>query len=183
MAELNTTLSRRQALAGLSIIGAAAIPVATASAEGFMGRPSRAEWDMALAKFRSHHGEHEAACVAYYAIEDRYFAEKPDRPMGGEFRTGDTVESYHARLRRDRAEFERADAECRHRTGFDLSEARQAEACDASWNALDNLLATPAPGLAEVIQKIELATEYGRKIENLGPACADLHRFLSRGRA
>ena len=183
MADLNITLSRRQALAGLSIIGAAAIPVATASAEGFMGGPSRAEWDTTLAKFRHHHDEHEAACVAHYAVEDRYYAEKPDQPLGGEFMRGDTVESYHARPRRDRAEFERADAECRHRTGFDLSKARQSEACDASWNALGDLLGTPAPGPAEVVQKIELATEYGRKMDDLEQACADLRRFLSQGRA
>ena len=156
MAELNTTLSRR---------------------------PSRAEWDTALAKFRHHHDEHEAACVAHYAIEDRYFAERPDQPLGADFRKGDTVESYHARLRADRAEFERAAAECRRRTGFDLSEARLTEACDASWNTLGDLLATPAPGMAEVAQKIELATEYGRKIDDMKPVCADLRRFLSDGRA
>ena len=45
------------------------------------------------------------------------------------------------------------------------------------------LLATPAPGLAEAVQKIELATEYGRLIDELEPVCADLRRFISQERA
>ena len=55
-------------------------------------------------------------------------------------------------------------------------------ACDASWEALGDLLATPAPGLAEVVQKIELASEYGRRIDDLEPVIADLRR-LDAGRA
>ena len=144
---------------------------------------SRATWNAALARFRHHHNEHEAACVAHYSIEARYFAERPCQPLGAEFRKGGTIDSYHARPQADREKFERADAECQQRTGFDASEARQADACDASWEALGNLLATPAPGLAEVVQKIELATEYGRTIDELKPVLTDLRRFLSQGRA
>ena len=174
-------MNRREMLTGMAVAGAT---VALSTPTIAMSLPaSRAAWDTALAKFRRHHDEHEAACVAHYTIEARYFAERPSQALGAEFRKGDTVDSYHARLQADRAEFERADAECSRRTGFDASEARQAEACDASWEALGDLLVTPAPGLAEVILKIELATEYGRTTDELMPVCADLRHFLSTGRA
>ena len=144
---------------------------------------SRPQWVAALARFRRPHDAHEAACTAHSAGEDRYYPEKPVHPLGAEFRKGDTVATYHARLQADRAKFERLNAECRRRTGFDASEERQGLACDGSWEAMGNLLATPAPGLADVVLKIELATEYGRTIDELGPVCADLRRFLPQGRA
>ena len=174
-------MNRREMLTGMAVASATVALPAPAVAKSLP--VSRATWNAALARFRHHHNEHEAACVAHYSIEARYYAEKPQHPLGAEFRKGDTVETYHARLRADRVEFERADAECRSSSGFDVSEERQAEACDTSWNALGVLLATPAPGLAEAVQKIELATEYGRLIDELEPVCADLRRFISQERA
>ena len=174
-------MNRREMLTGMAVAGATVALSAPTLAKGLPA--SRATWDATLAKFRRLHDEHEEACTAHSAVEDRYYAEKPDRPLGAEFRKGDTVETYHARLCADRAEFERADAECMRRTGFDASDVRQAQACDASWNALSDLIATPAPGLSEVVMKIELATEYGRTIDELKPVCADLRHFLSTGRA
>jgi hypothetical protein len=183
MAKLDLILSRRQALAGLSVIGAGAIPGVAASAKNSIALPSRTAWDHALAKFQRLHDEHEAACTAHGLVESRYYAERPNLHPGGELRIGDTIETFNERLRADRAEFDRIDADCARRTGHDVSEARQADACDASWEALSELLTTPAPGLAEVVQKIELATEYGRRIEDLEPVCADARRLLSNGRA
>ena len=170
-------MNRREMLTGMAVAGATFALSAPTIAKSLPA--SRTLWDAALAKFRHHHAEHEAACTAHGAFEDRYFAERPRQPLGAEFRIGDTVDSYHARIHAERAEFERLDAECSRRTGFDASEARQERACDASWDALGDLLATPAPGLAEVALKIELATEYGRTIDELEPVCADLHRFLA----
>ena len=174
-------MNRRDMLTGMAVAGATVALTSPSIAKSLPA--SRAQWDAAMAKFRRLHDEHEEACTAHSAVEDRYYAEKPVQPLGAEFRKGDTVETYHARLLADRAEFERADAECMRRTGFDASDARQAQACDASWNALGDLLVTPAPGLAEVILKIELATEYGRTTDELMPVCADLRHFLSTGRA
>ena len=174
-------MTRREMLTGVAVASAT---VALSSPTIAKSLPtSRSKWDTALAKFRHLHDAHEAVCTAHSAVEDRYYAERPVQPLGAEFRKGDTVESYHERLRADRAAFEQLDAECRHRTGFDASEARQERAGDASWEAMDDLIATPAPGLAEVVMKIELATEHGRTIDELEPVCADLRRFLSQGRA
>ena len=174
-------MNRREMLTGMAVAGAT---VALTSPSIAKSPPaSRVQWDAALAKFRCLHDEHEEACTAHSAVEDRYYGEKPAQPLGAEFRKGDTVDSYHTRLHADRTQFERLDVECRKRTGFDASEERQALACDASWEAMGDLLATPAPGLAEVVMKIELATEYGRTIDEMEPVCADLRRFLSNGRA
>ena len=168
-------MNRREVLTGMALASAAVAVPATVVAKGLPA--SRAAWDRAMATFRRLHDEHEAACVAQGAVEERYYAERPAQPLGAEFKIGDTVDTYHARLQHDREHFERLDAECRERTGFEASEARQGLACDASWEALGALLATPAPGLAEVAQKIELATEYGRRIEDLDPVIADLRRL------
>ena len=174
-------MSRREMLTGMAVTGATAALSAPSIAKSQPA--SRTEWDAAMARFCRLHDEHEAACTAHSAVEDRYYVERPVQPLGAEFRKGDTVDSYHERLRADRAEFERLDAECSRRTGFTASEARQARACDASWEALSDLLATPAPGLAEVVMKIELATEYDRAVDELEPVVADLRRLLSNGRA
>jgi Ni/Co efflux regulator RcnB len=175
-------VNRREVLTGMALASAAVAVPATAMAKASTN-PSRHAWDMALAKFRCFHDEHEAACVAHSSVEERYYTDRTVQPLGAEFRKGDTVDSYHARLEADRAEFERLDAECVQRTGYAASETRQAQACDASWEAMGDLIATPAPGLAEVIQKIELATDYGRTVNELDPVCADLRRFLSQGKA
>ena len=181
MATSEHILSRRQALARLPNLG----PWRSRARRRWQGitRPDRHAWNAALAKFRRLHDEHEAACSAHTAFEERYYNERPARAPSAEFRIGDTVDTYHARLEADRAEFERLDAECSERTGFDASEARQAQACDASWDALGSLLTTPAPGLAEAAMKIELAIEYGRRMVDLEPVCADLRRLFSNGRA
>jgi hypothetical protein len=172
-------MNRREALTGMALASAAiTLPAIAKASTG----PSRRAWDKALSAFKHCHAEHEAACTSHSAVEERYFAERPAQPFGGEFRIGDTVETYHARLKADRAEFERLDAECRIRTGQEQSEAKQMLACDASWNALTDLLATPAPDLQAVLLKIEQATEHGREIEDLGPVLADLRRFTA-GRA
>lgn len=174
-------MNRREVLTGMAVASAAITLPAAAIAKASSG-PSHRAWDRALSAFKHCHAMHEAACTSYSAVEGRYFAERPDQPLGGEFRIGDTIETYHARLKADRAEFERLDAECRVKTGQDQSEAKQMLACDASWNALTELLATPAPDLQAVLLKIELATEHGREIEDLGPVLADLRRFAA-GRA
>ena len=172
-------MNRREVLTGMALASAAITLPAIAKASS--GR-TRLEWDTALSTFKHCHAEHEAACTSHSAVEERYFAERPDQPLGGDFRIGDTVETYHARLKADRAEFERLDAECRVKTGQDQSEAKLGQACDASCNSLTDLLATPAPDLQAVARKIELATEHGREIEDLGPVLADLRRFAA-GRA
>ncbi len=171
-------MNRREALTGMALASAAITLPAAAIAKASSGH-SRLEWDKALSTFKHCHAEHEATCTSHSAVEERYFAERPDQPLGGEFRIGDTVETYHARLTADRAEFERLDAECRVKTGQDQSEAKLGQACDASWNGLNALLNTSAPGLPEVIQKIELAIEHGREIEDLGPVLADLRRLAA----
>jgi hypothetical protein len=174
-------VNRREVLTGMALASASVAIPAAALANASTGS-SRYQWDKAMSGFRRLHEEHEAVCVAHGAVEERYFNERPAQPLGGEFRIGDTVDSYYARLRHDREQSERLDAECRERTGFSASEAKQGLACDASWEALTELLATPAPDLQAVLLKIELATEHGREIEDLGPVLADLRRFAA-GRA
>ena len=172
-------MNRREVLTGMAVAGATVALSAPTIAKSLPA--SRSHWDAALAKFRRLHDEHDAACTAHSVVEDRYYAERPVQPLGAVFKKGDTIDSYHERLRADQAEFERLDAECRHRTGYDASEEMQGQACEASWDALGELLATPAPGLAEVVQKIELAAEYGLTMKDLGPVCADLRRFVAIG--
>ena len=174
-------MNRREMLSGTAVAGATVALATPTIAKSLPA--SRGAWDTALAKFRWHHAEHEAACTAHNVVEARYYAERPDQPLGAVFKVGDTEETYNARVRADQAEFERLDAECERRTGYDISEARQAQACNASWDALGELLATPAPGLAEVVLKIELAAEYGLTMQELEPVCADLRRFVSQEKA
>ena len=169
-------MNRREALTGMALASAAiTLPAIAKASSGH----SRLEWDEALSTFKHCHAEHEAACTSHSAVEERYFAERPAQSLGGEFRIGDTDETYHARLKADRAEFERLDAKCRVKTGQDQSEAKLGQACDASCNSLTDLLATPAPDLQAVVRKIELATEHSREIEDLGPVLADLRRFAA----
>lgn len=174
-------MNRREMLTGMAVAGATVALSAPTIAKTLPA--SRAQWDGALARFRHLHDAHEAACTAHSAVEDRYFAERPRQSFGGVFKVGDTEATYNARQRAEREEFERLDAECMRRTGYEASEARQAQACDASWEALGELLATPVPGLAEVVLKIELAAEYGRTVAELGPVCADLRRLQSQEKA
>jgi hypothetical protein len=182
MATSEHTLSRRQALAGLSLIGAA-IPAVAASAASTVTQPSRAVWDAAVAKHRHLHAEHEAACAALNPAEERYYAERPKMPSGAAFLIGDTVEDYHARIIATKAEYERLDTECSLRTGHDEAVKVQWLACDASWKAMTDLIATPAPDVQAVVLKMELAMDHGREIEDLKPILVDLNRLLTTGRA
>jgi len=70
-------------------------------------------------------------------------------------------------------------ASCSPRPQLGLDEARENAvlACSATCDALDALLTTPAPDLASVALKIELARDYGRDIDDLAPVLADLRRL------
>ena len=53
MAASEHILSRRQALAGLSVLGAVAIPSGALASKSAMAQPSSAAWDAAFAHSRS----------------------------------------------------------------------------------------------------------------------------------
>ncbi|PTD20434.1 hypothetical protein [Sphingomonas fennica] len=134
-------------------------------------RETKVAWRAALARVESARAiELEVTSVVDRA-ETRFFAWQKRVSGPVRFRAQDTVETLNARIAKIRTRTEAA------RRDMDEAHAAQGEAnrtCDAAVRAA---LAVPAPDMAIVLQKFELAAEFGLEIEDIGPLLADLRRM------
>ena len=75
MASTDNTLSGRQSLAGLSVLGTAAIPGAQAATKAATPQSSSGAWDKAMADLERAKAAHEAYDAPYSCIEEAFKAE------------------------------------------------------------------------------------------------------------
>lgn len=106
----------------------------------------------------------EAAETAYYACQKKWLG--PAR-----FHPEDSVATFNARMEAGAAEIGRLYQR------VETAQDQQAAACAMLDEALDSLIDIPAPDLAAVIQKIEIAGRYGKDINDLAPVLVDLRRM------
>lgn len=186
MATSKHILSRRQALAGIALAGAATSSATVAAGTAFVPRAGRAAWDAAVARLNAAERAYERVAAIY---ERTYEAAEAACPRRDEFSTrykvshGQSRESNHWAARsslvmeRMKDRYLTAD-EARQATDdawrivddFEAYSARRAEAYRdhskaeaehdvAAWDrskARDALFATPAPDNAAMLFKIEL---------------------------
>jgi hypothetical protein len=164
--------SRRALLGAIAVAPIAALPVASLAHVGSTGA-----WEEALATFHRLHAEHEAACDAHSNAQSLYFKARPEQPCGSPFYVGDTVETYNERVRKGPETRAKADQALRDEYRVDETEAEEARACHAAHDALEALLATPAPGLTALATKIELAIDREVDVSDIAPLLVDLRRM------
>jgi hypothetical protein len=134
-------------------------------------------WRAALAELERALADQDMASAIYKEAEAAFQGGRPRRPKASAFLKHDTAETYNARLRLEIASHERADAEYLEHSGFRKIEEAFTRASEVAGTALMTVLATPAPDLAAVVHKIELAREDGLELSDLDPVLADLRRL------
>lgn len=206
MASTDTNLSRRQALAGLSILGTVAIPGAQAATKAATVRPGRAAWDRAFAHWVP-------VETRFNALHDRFNAAEEAWGEAGDPRVGRYFDEYHLNMLMERGHIEGALAmhNTRQRvTGGDQIDVKQTadefEAyrtrstdlrkhfrVDEYWDhatvyrptyyeARDRIMAVPAPDIPALLVKIEIAA-VSLDNEHAESMLVDARRLLSDGRA
>lgn len=111
------------------------------------GKLKQIEWNAALAGLKQAQDAHLAAVDAHGEAQTRYYAAHPDTSQ---------------------SELEALIAE---------TQSNDARTSGESSAAADAVLACPAPDLAAVARKIEIAQDYGRDASELAPVIADLRRI------
>lgn len=183
MADATPTSNRRAFLGGgaLAVVAAAAvisIPTLTMATP----TPSLAAWNAALASVARTKAAMEVTSGPSTQAEELYFRLRP-KPLTFEdvfmapTDPADTYEVLHDRRFAMKADYERREALARQQAGCAEAENAWNIACDADSDAVKALLLCPAPDLAAVAYKIELARTECMELEDIAPTLADLRRL------
>jgi hypothetical protein len=190
------SLARRAMLGAIAATPLLALPASAAA-------PDMTEWQIAMREYRQSDAALNAAITAHGKVEERYFAENPERPkyvveteedygrlgrltlpmtvreedLADPHAIFDTAERT-AEMREGFAAYHREEAAVKERTGYAASEQRYEQVLDANIKALARLLAIPAPSFAALAEKIEVIIgEYDDSQGRVAGALADLRRL------
>jgi hypothetical protein len=193
------TLTTRRALLG----GMTLAPVALAISGNATGASS---WSGLVARYQQARMIYDARGEAHAEVENAYFEQRPDRPsfvleIEGDYgplgkhvlpvslteeELNDPSKQWRdpervAGMRADLAAYRDTDQALRGRLRYELSEAAEQKALADQTEALEALVAAPAPDLAALAEKVSiLIKEYGDQDGGLDAILADVQR-LARG--
>ncbi|QTH20798.1 hypothetical protein HRJ34_21115 [Rhizorhabdus wittichii] len=158
---MGTAIPTRRAALGTLI----AAPFVIGAPVAALPSPAAGAFEQALATLERAKAAHYAAIETMDAAEAAFYAAcQPRQPMA------ELADS-------ERAARKQADVEARQRFGVDEALEMEGLAGSAACDALAAVLATPAPDIAAVVLKIELARDGSLGIDDLAPVLADLRRL------
>jgi hypothetical protein len=179
------------ALARRSFIGGAAIVAMSANAidcfapsRTFVPAASfRAAWDAAVANAAHYEAAFEATGDDFTRTEALYWSMRPERPTNEDLLTHYTGpiqpgQSIFARGAAIKADYEQRDRLAKQQSGHDEAAGARDAAMHLATAATEALIACPAPDLAAVAYKIELARNECMDLEDIAPVLADLRRLM-----
>jgi hypothetical protein len=176
--------NRRVFLGGAAIVAVSAIAIDCFAAPISFAPPvaSRAAWNAALANvaqaeaaFQDTHAAHDEAEHLWLSLRPKPLTFEdvflwPSQPT-------DTFDSRHDRRMAMKAEYERLNTVAMQQSGYAEIDRVQTIICREITSAVEALIACPAPDLASVAYKIELARTECMQLEDIAPVMADLHRL------
>ena len=180
MASKNIILSRRQALAGLSIIGAAAAAPAMGATALRTAISDTRDWDAAFAQWSSVHGRYDALCDRFNAAEeahgeahprvDRYFDDYRLNTVMERGHVEGSLSMYNNRQRLTGGAqidvqqvadeffaYLKRNADSREHFRLEESWGRVQANRPAYFEARECIMGVPAPHLAALLVKIEIS--------------------------
>ena len=181
MAEQTLTANRRGFIGGAAVIAvsACAIDCFAVPAAGASVVASRAAWEAALAQFARAKAGFAVMYEALTQAEGRYYALRPERPSHQslpDLHVGN-LDEWKARAKVVQDDLDRWDELARRQAGLVDAEAGEALYSSRLGEAIDALMLCPAPDLAAVAYKIELAKTEGMNLRDIEPALCDLRRL------
>jgi len=167
---------RRSAVKGLALAAFMATPAPASSPT-----VDRSAWDAAAAAYDQALVAYDAAEIAHVRARDAYRQARPGKPPNwfvyDDHEPQSEFDRKAAELKARMDPWRAADAACRkaHRVD-ELNAALNQASADIS-DAFDTIMLMPAPDLAAVIHKIEMAMMEGIESVDMDPILADLRRL------
>jgi hypothetical protein len=179
-------LARRVFLGGAAIVAVStgAIDCFAAPIFSAPAAVSRVAWDAALADVARTKAAFTPIYEALNQAESRYYALQPERPTGeyllslkpDSFEDGD-LDKWKARVKVVQDDYDRQAELARRQSGLVEAEAAEDLYSSRIGDAVNALMLCPAPDLAAVVYKIELAKTEDMDLHNLNPVLVDLRRL------
>ena len=165
--------SRRAVLAGMLLGSVAIATPAVAMTSQPLG------WAGAVARWRSAKAAHKKASQAFTVAQQNYYMDRPSPLANIRYLPDDSPETFNARVEQSNAEFAQTNKACRDRHRLDALEQASSDAMIDADEALFALLDEPAPNVAAIIVKIELALAQGCEVKDIAPVLDDLRRMAA----